>query len=97
MGNIHHQGLKLTLATHGSGVYGRSASLPFSALCVLVCKLLYSATSGLMTKLDEVEVADHHFSLLHEVVGVVVERGEEKGEPCSLNSPSRKKLLSPTC
>lgn len=37
MGNIHHQGLKLKLATHGSGVYGRSGSVPFSASRVFKC------------------------------------------------------------
>lgn len=61
MGNIHHQGLKLKLATHGSSVYGRSGSVPFSATCVFKCVLLLSATSGPLTKLDEVEAANHHF------------------------------------
>lgn len=60
MGNIYHQGLKLTLTTHGSGVCGRSGSVPFGASCVFACMLLFSTTSGLLTK-HEVEAADHHF------------------------------------
>lgn len=60
MGNIHRQRLKLTLATHGSGVFGRSGSVPVSASCVFACMLLYSATSGLLTK-HKVDAAHHHF------------------------------------
>lgn len=58
MGNIHHQGLKLTLATHSSGAYG--AALPCLSVLCFMC-ILRSATSGLLTKLDEVEAAGHHF------------------------------------
>lgn len=62
MGNIHHQGLKLKLATHGSGVYGRSGFRAFQCFMrIQMCALLLSATSGPLTKLDEVEAANHHF------------------------------------